>query len=67
MQGDTVELKKCSICGSGNKVITHHLSYNPEITTIVCWNCEKAMHALAKISQEYWDIIIKASPCQKWG
>ncbi len=35
---------KCEICGSTKKTIKHHVSYNPEITQILCYSCHKKGH-----------------------
>jgi len=42
----------CSVCGSDKKLITHYLSYEPEITTLVCWRCHQIMHKLARMPQK---------------
>ena len=31
--------------------MTHHLSYEPEITVIVCWRCHMIIHKLAELSE----------------
>ena len=48
----------CSICKTDKKLITHHLSYEPEIIITMCWKCHTAMHRLAEINKEYQVIII---------
>ena len=53
-----MEDKKCSICNSDKNVITHHLSYEPEITSPICTRCHLLMHRLAKMSKEQQGIVI---------
>ena len=44
---------KCSICGreweKGKRFIHHHVSYEPEITTVVCYSCHSWMHGSAPV------------------
>lgn len=50
--------KQCPICNRDKELITHHLSYEPEIKEDVCWNCHIIMHRLSEMSQEQRDAII---------
>lgn len=39
-------LAKCEHCGEtdGRVLLKHHISYNPEITQVICWNCHYLVH-----------------------
>ena len=47
----------CSICGSNIKLLTHHLSYEPEILNLVCYKCHLTLHRLSRMSQKQRNII----------
>ena len=49
--------KNCSICDNDKNLITHHLSYEPEITVIVCHRCHTTMHQLSRMAQNQRNII----------
>lgn len=51
-------MDSCSICKKEKNLIIHHLSYDPEITTIVCWGCHSIMHRLSEKTNEQRNIII---------
>jgi hypothetical protein len=36
--------ESCSKCGSKENLCTHHISYSPEITTVLCRKCHKTEH-----------------------
>ena len=40
---------KCSICGSTEDLVRHHVSYDPEIIDILCRRCHSSLHA-----KRYW-------------
>ena len=42
----------CSICGATEKVIAHHLSYDPEIIIFLCRWHHSLVHAYARIKSE---------------
>lgn len=44
-----IENKNCSICNASIKLIHHHLSYEPEIIVIVCWDCHMIIHRMAEL------------------
>ena len=53
-------MNNCSICKSDEKLIHHHLSYEPEIIVIICRRCEVIMHRLAdlqRMPQNQQDVI----------
>ena len=37
-------MKVCEICGSTDNLQLHHVSYEPEITQVLCVNCHKEVH-----------------------
>ena len=49
---------KCTICNKDQKLICHHLSYEPEIIIDVCHGCHWLMHRLAIMPQDQQDIIL---------
>lgn len=46
---ELIENKNCSICNASIKLIHHHLSYEPEIIVIVCWDCHMIIHRMAEL------------------
>ena len=42
----------CLICKRNVKLITHHLSYEPEKTVMICYMCHTAIHHLAKVPEQ---------------
>ena len=50
-------MKKCSICGKEKNLLTHHLSYDPEVITKMCQACHLTIHYLARLSKEQQNII----------
>lgn len=47
----------CSICELEKKLVTHHLSYNPEITMPLCQNCHLTMHRIARLIPDKQDVL----------
>jgi len=40
---------KCSVCGSTEDLVRHHVSYDPEIIDILCRKCHSSLHM-----KRYW-------------
>lgn len=34
----------CKVCGSKGKVVRHHISYEKDITVLLCYKCHKKAH-----------------------
>ena len=45
----------CKICGSKENIVTHHLSYTPEITETLCRSCHGAIHSHDPTSPKHPD------------
>lgn len=45
--------EKCASCGSTENVLTHHLSYEPEITVPLCRSCHGEVHFSKKPAKAY--------------
>ena len=39
----------CKICGINDRIIRHHISYNPEITISLCNYCHPKLHAKIRL------------------
>lgn len=37
-------MDECEVCGPVDEAITHHVSYEPEVTVKVCWSCHYRIH-----------------------
>ena len=37
-------MKVCALCGTQENLQTHHISYEPEITQVLCVRCHKGVH-----------------------
>ncbi len=52
-------MKYCSICGLEKKLVTHHLSYNPEIIINLCQHCHLTMHKIARLLPDKQDTLFE--------
>ncbi len=41
----------CSCCKHNRKLLIHHILYNPEVTTFVCFSCHYKIHHIWKVSR----------------
>ena len=48
--------QECYFCNTKQKVIRHHISYNPEIMIYLCRNCHSKIHI---VLDEYHKIIVE--------
>jgi len=55
----------CSICNSDKNVINHHLSYEPELIILICYQCHMVMHNCINMNQKQLNIIFKLA--QQYG
>ena len=37
-------MQKCELCGATERLQRHHISYEPEITQLLCVNCHRDVH-----------------------
>ena len=42
--GGGEEEMKCELCGATENLQVHHLSYEPEVTQVLCMNCHQKQH-----------------------
>jgi len=51
--------EKCSACGTVEKIQQHHISYDPEITIMVCKTCHGEIHHSDKFKNLEPDLSMK--------
>lgn len=59
----------CEVCGTRDKLVRHHISYQPEIIQILCRRCHRVIHGkthplrpkdmpvVIQVSRRIWDYL----------